>query len=264
VLTEVVVAPEGKKWLARAVPGVSLTRAPRRRPRDLLVVTPLGSALTALARLSGGGQKGKVVVAMFAEKKADLAQLADAFAYAEREHCTPFFAKDPATARRLILAHQHKAADKLIASASVNGDELVVWSCEPKQYVVPLRDLPGVRDLPEPARHKLTLDADGSRLHWREGDVDLDLDAVRYACDPAFKKQQDRQTRASLRTSGSAIQTLRKLHHLKQSQIKGLTDRQVRRIEAGRVIPHASTLEKLAVAHGMSLDAYLSALAALA
>ena len=48
---------------------------------------------------------------------------------------------------------------------------------------------------------------------------------------------------------------------MNQSDITGLTDRQVRRLEEGNTVPHIDTLKKLAVAHEMSIDDYLKELA---
>ena len=48
---------------------------------------------------------------------------------------------------------------------------------------------------------------------------------------------------------------------LRQADIGDISDRELRRIENGEVFPHAGTLEKLASAHGMSVDAYMNELA---
>ena len=58
---------------------------------------------------------------------------------------------------------------------------------------------------------------------------------------------------------GKAIATLRKQHKLRQSDIIGLRDRQVRRIEQGDGSTKVDTLGLFAKAHGMDLDAYLDA-----
>jgi len=60
---------------------------------------------------------------------------------------------------------------------------------------------------------------------------------------------------------GKAITTLRKKHKLRQSDIIGLSERQVSRIEKGEGSTKADTLRLFAKAHGMEFDAYLDAVA---
>jgi hypothetical protein len=260
--TNIIVSPKSKRALEGAT-GIVLHTRPRRHLGDLLFVTDVESAFTELRRVSEftDDSEAQVTMALYAVGKVDVFELIDVMARAGRDHVASYFAPDMASCRRMILAHKHHAADKLIASASVRDQELVVWSCEPKQYVVSLRELPGVKELSKKARAVFEIDEDGSRLHWPEGDVDLDLDVVRYHCDDAFRRQRDRKTRESLRGYGKAIAKIRKEHGLTQSNISGLAARQVRRLEAGLVVPHASTMSKLAAAHGMTLEDYLDALA---
>ncbi|MFM7577941.1 MAG: helix-turn-helix domain-containing protein, partial [Microcystaceae cyanobacterium] len=62
------------------------------------------------------------------------------------------------------------------------------------------------------------------------------------------------------RQFGKAIAQLRKKHHLKQSDIKGLSERQVSRIEQGGTT-RVETLQLFAQAHHMNLNDYLNAVA---
>jgi alkylresorcinol/alkylpyrone synthase len=57
------------------------------------------------------------------------------------------------------------------------------------------------------------------------------------------------------------VDTLLASHGLKQTDIKGLSERQVRRLEEGDTLPHSSTLTKLAASHGMSINDYMGELA---
>jgi transcriptional regulator with XRE-family HTH domain len=68
----------------------------------------------------------------------------------------------------------------------------------------------------------------------------------------------DRTTRDA--RFGAAIASVRKRHRLNQSEIPGVSERQIRRIEQGSR-PRVRTLEIMAKAHGLSLDAYLSEVA---
>ena len=64
------------------------------------------------------------------------------------------------------------------------------------------------------------------------------------------------------RDYGDAIRRLRAQHELRQSDVEGLDERHVRRIEKGESPATQSALAKLAESHGMSLGDYLDAVAA--
>ncbi len=125
------------------------------------------------------------------------------------------------------------------------------------QLEVPFAAVPALASLPDEAREHFTVADDGSTLHWPEGDIHLDLDALRLAVDPEAREQARRERLRSDERFGRAVAALRARRGLRQSDIEGLSARQVRRIEAG-ALPRTATLEKLAAAHGVDLDTYLA------
>jgi hypothetical protein len=64
----------------------------------------------------------------------------------------PYVAPDREAARRLVLAHSRQAENELIASASLEGDTLYVWSCEPRLYECAVANLPALARLSKRAR----------------------------------------------------------------------------------------------------------------
>lgn len=161
---------------------------------------------------------------------------------------------------RVLRAWAHGAQDQLIADAHVANDCLFVTSCALQLYEVPLNKIAALKSIPKSEQKSFVIDEDGSYLYWPGPDIHLDLDSIRVAIDPAaYKKAFDVKTVRDQRY-GKAIAKLRSNRGLKQSDIKGLSDRQVRRIERGDSISYES-LSRLAVAHGMNLDEYLHELA---
>jgi hypothetical protein len=175
----------------------------------------------------------------------------------------PFISTDIETLRRVIAAHAMGGERELIASASVQDGVLSVWSCEPRLYQCAVADIPALARLTAAEVEALKVSRTGSRLHWDDGDVDLDLDAIRQYADPEVRKEAESKYRADAVRYGMAIRKLREQRGLRQNQIPGLSDREVRRLEQGVVLPHAETLKKLAAAHACTVDEYMSALAAL-
>jgi hypothetical protein len=104
----------------------------------------------------------------------------------------------------------------------------------------------------------MTVSVDGGYLHWPSGDVHLTSDAAlrrrsgwRATADLARHRQHARFGDGASRQEDEGPT---------QHALAGVSARHVRRIEDG-AFPKLSTLRALARAHGMGLDAYLSAVA---
>ncbi len=176
-------------------------------------------------------------------------------------HLPIFLANDRATLRRVVQARLQQAEDQLIAAAELNGRVLEVWSCEPRLYRVPLEKLPALQGLSEHSLESFSVSGSGNRLHWDSGDIDINMDSIRAAVDVGVRREQRRRYREESDGYGRAIRELRLERGLKQTDLAGLPERTVRRVETGGTLPRLSTLEKLAAGHRMTTDAYLSELA---
>jgi hypothetical protein len=105
------------------------------------------------------------------------------------------------------------------------------------------------------------VDEDGSYIYWAGPDIHVDLDAIRAAIDPEARARAEAAKALHDSRYGAAIAKLRLRMGLKQSQIEGLSERQVRRIEKGEGTTYEG-LRRLASAHRMDLESYLRELAA--
>jgi hypothetical protein len=164
---------------------------------------------------------------------------------------------------RVLRAWQAGAQGELIADAKVIGDEIFVVSCEPETYRVPFVSVPALKRVPTGERSNFGLADDGSYLHWPARDVHLDLDALLVAIDPERRKRAEKVKHEYGQRYGEAIARLRSERGLRQSDIPGLSEREVRRIESGGQAT-VDSLRKLAAAHSMELADYLNELATLA
>lgn len=166
--------------------------------------------------------------------------------------------------KRIINAWNMGAQEQLIADATVICDRLLVLSCAMEKLEVPFDSLPALKRISINDRSNFTIDDDGSCLYWEDADIHLDLEAFRYATNPEWKQKFDSLKAEHNQIFGNAIATLRKQYKLRQSDIIGLSDRQVRQIEQGDGSTKVDTLRLFAQAHGMELDAYLDAVAVVA
>jgi Protein of unknown function (DUF2442) len=124
-----------------------------------------------------------------------------------------------------------------------------------------IRDsMPALKRIPISERANFTVDEDGSYIHWPGPDIHLDLDAIRAAIDPEARGRAEAARALHDSRHGAAISKVRLRMGLKQSEIKGLSERQVRRIEKGEGTTYEA-LRHLASAHRMDLESYLRELA---
>lgn len=163
---------------------------------------------------------------------------------------------DATVPRRVLTAWLHGAQNELIADANVADDCLFVISCALDRYEVPFDKMPALNSVPEAERSTFELDEDGSYIHWPGPDIHVDLDAIRAAVDPQWRAKALTAKATRDRRYGAAIAKLRLARGLKQSDIVGLSERQVRRIEKGEGTTSES-LHRLAAAHGMDMNDYL-------
>jgi DNA-binding transcriptional regulator YiaG len=161
--------------------------------------------------------------------------------------------------KRVINAWTMGAQEQLIADATVINDCLLVFSCGMEKFEIPFSTLPALKRIPTSERESFTIADDGSYLYWEGADVYLDLDAFRWATNPEYQQQFAALKSTHNQVFGKAIASLRQQHKLRQSDIIGVSERQVRRIEQGEGMPKIDTLKLFAEMHGMEINDYLNA-----
>ena len=169
--------------------------------------------------------------------------------------------RGPEVPQRVLQAWRLGAQNELIADATVVNDTLLVLSCALERIELPFDRLPALAAIPPEARAKLQVADDGAYLYWPDADVHLDLETVRVALDPAARERAQREKLRHHRRLGRAVAKLREAKGLRQGEVRGVSARQVRRIEAGEFFPRMDTLKKMAVAHAMTVAEYLDAIA---
>ena len=149
-----------------------------------------------------------------------------------------------------------------IIDAWWEGDEFLVLLPSFQRLIVPVLELSRflgsdtIRDQP------FEIDRDGSFVYWPHADVHFGAEQLLLMVAPkeallaAQKEQNDFNRRY-----GAVVRKVREQHRLRQSDISGLTPRQIGRIEKGECRATHSAIGKLANAHRLSVSNYLAALA---
>ncbi len=135
---------------------------------------------------------------------------------------------------RVLRAWELGVQEHLIAKASATKDKLFVLSCSLKAFEVPFDAVKALKAMPLGERDQFVAADDGSYLHWPISDSHLDLDALRYATDPQWRKKVDLERTTHDARFGAAVVSVRKGCRLGQSDIRGVSEGQVRRIERAR------------------------------
>jgi hypothetical protein len=171
--------------------------------------------------------------------------------------------KDEALAARVLIALDNAGGENRIVDAWWEGTTLVVVSPTPEGFRklrVPLEKLPVLQKLSQEQRQEFEIDEEGTFLYWPSGDIHLGWEQFEYAVDKAASLKAKQQTEAFNKAYGSAIRKLRREKGLRQSDIEGLTARQVGRIESGQRTT-LSALQRLAQSQGVSVDEYMDEVA---
>ena len=148
-----------------------------------------------------------------------------------------------------------------IVDAWIENHFLVVLSPTFSRLEIPIEKLSRFVGHEEKLIPNFELDEDGRFLYWPHADAHLGWNQLEQIIDPAKAVTAAKKTLQYNRRYGAAIRALRESMGLKQSDIQGITERQLRRVEHGEQAATKATLEALAKAHSLSLDDYIGQLA---
>lgn len=148
-----------------------------------------------------------------------------------------------------------------IVDAWVESETLVLLSPTFDRLAILLKDLAKFIGTDREQIEAFEIDEDGRFLFWAHADVHLGWEQLLQIVDPAAAVAAKQRSEKFNQRYGEAIRVLREEHGLKQSEIAGLTERHLRRVEHGEQAASKSTLEALASAHHLALNEYLKALA---
>ncbi len=167
---------------------------------------------------------------------------------------------------KVLHAWCDNVQDSTIAQAWIDQDDLVLKTCALDHLVAPFNKMPQLSSIPKAERGKFEIDPYGRYLFWKDYDVHLNVDAVRYVVDDKFRIKRDIELLTRNREYGRAISLFREQKGLSQqdiSRISGISDRQLRRIEREGHSLSVDMLSRLAKAHGLTPNRYLNALSSL-
>ena len=164
--------------------------------------------------------------------------------------------------KRFLSSLAESSEQQAIMDAWWEGEQFVVISPTFERLHVPVDVIAKIRHAPIEERHNFEIDECGTFVYWPGHDVHMGWEQFHQAVDPQARVRAQQKSEAFDKRYGQAIRRLRVEKGLTQAQIAGLDARTVRRIEHGLTRVSANALRKLAAAHGMEVNHYLSQVAA--
>ena len=162
---------------------------------------------------------------------------------------------------RLVRGRAQVDGAHSIVDAWIETERLVLLSPSFVRLEVPLEKLARFIGTDQTKVGSFEIDEDGRYLHWPHADVHLGWAQLRQLIDPTAALADVQKTKKFNQRYGAAIRSRREELGLKQADIHGVTERQLRRVEHGEQAASKATLEALAKAHSQSLEEYLDVLA---
>ncbi|MFL5383871.1 MAG: hypothetical protein ACJ8GN_15225 [Longimicrobiaceae bacterium] len=159
--------------------------------------------------------------------------------------------------RRLLVSSLREDPRLGVVDAYLLGDALIVLTGDFEIRSFPIARVPELAALSADERGAFEIDADGAYLHWPARDLHVGVSQLLQATDPAFATGIEIE-RNSNDLGGRALRSIREERGVRQIDVPGLSERQVRRIEDGLSRLRPASASSFAAALGMSVGDLLA------
>ena len=176
-----------------------------------------------------------------------------------KPHLRLHVSRDPGVVKRLVLAQSRSEPWEGIVDAYVFRNSLVVVLGDMTIREFPKQRLPKVGRMTQESFEAFEIEEFGSFLHWASGDVHLGASQLLQAVDPMYLTDVEIRRYAREKVS-LALADMRGERGMKQTEIGGLSERHVRRLEKEEVRLTVDAAEKFAAAFELDLSEFLAEL----
>jgi transcriptional regulator with XRE-family HTH domain len=173
-----------------------------------------------------------------------------------RPHQRLHLTRDAGAIRRLLVSSARREPMLGIIDAYVWGDQLTIVTGDFRFRAFPISRIPLVAQLASQDQVAFEISVDGSLVHWPVGDIHLGVSQILQEADPMYLVDIAIE-RNGMDSTGAALRRLREERALRQTDIPGLEERQVRRIEGGISRLRVESAEKFATAFSLDLTSLL-------
>ena len=170
-----------------------------------------------------------------------------------------FLTSDLGSVRRWVIAPNRSQPYEGIVDAYVVGTTLTVFIGDLTIRDFPIDRVPSIRSLAPEQLRQLEVDIDGSFLTWPHTDVHLGPSQLLQAVDPSRLAEVEIERFRSENTA-AALKYMREQRGLRQTDIEGLGERQVSRLENAESRLTAGAAENFARSFNLSMTDFLDEL----
>lgn len=167
--------------------------------------------------------------------------------------------RDPEVAKRIVIALSRSVPWEGIVDAHVISDLLCVLLGDMTVREFPKKELPGLRNVSQQVFKHFQIDSAGSFLHWPDLDLHMGPSQLLQAVDPAYLADVEIE-RYAMENVSQALYDMRVDRSLRQTDIEGLSDRHVRRLENEQTRLSVGAAEIYAGAFGQDFAEFLDEL----
>lgn len=164
---------------------------------------------------------------------------------------------DRLAVRRLLTAQFRDVPVEGIVDAYVLNRDLVVLLGDVSLRAIPVARVAPLKGMGRGDLAAFEIDEDGSFLFWPAADLHLGVSQLLQAVDPSYLADIETRRLPASVAVGEEIARLRQAHGLAQSEIAGVSERHVRRIERGVSRLTGDSARQFANALGMELGEFL-------
>ncbi len=176
----------------------------------------------------------------------------------EKSHCVALV---HSLLKRLISAITADDKEERVLDARLEDGVLHVVSPDFSRLDVPIAKIAQLRTAEPSQTRNFEIDEDGAFVYWPDIDLHLGWSQLQQVVEPdAARKALQKSQQFNIRY-GKAVQKVREAAGLKPTDVAGLSEKQLRRIEKGECRLTSNGIEALSKAHGLKANEYLQRLA---
>ncbi len=144
---------------------------------------------------------------------------------------------------------------ELILDIRYNKSDITFITGDFRKFAVPFTFIKGWKALSDKDKYDIKLGY--AELIFGNDKLFFPFEEVLYAKDPKYRGRIDRENAPRRKKLGKKIRDLRLKYNKRQKDMAGISEREVSRIEQGRVWPSFKTQRKLAAALGIGFKSFL-------
>jgi len=163
--------------------------------------------------------------------------------------------------KRIASGVETDVSIERILDAKVEDGVLRAISTNFNRLNVPIARIPALKNADPSKIQRFEMDEDGAFIYWPELDVHLGWTQLQQLVDPETALKASQKSEAFNKRYGKAVQTLREQTGLKRSDIPGISEKQLGRIERGECRLTSNAIETLSKAHKLAPNEYMKKLA---